>query len=136
MSHVVITCTCGPDRIAGRSVHSACPVPGHGDVPPDKVDPQTLADAGLEAVAHLNEAVLALMKARAAWVSRGLPADNAFPSSLDRLAGSITYQNDRMRKWAIAAQQVATERESRASASTDASTRDGDDSGSTQGGDR
>lgn len=112
MSHVVITCTCGSDRIAGWPVHSACAVPGHGDVPPDKVDPQTLADAGHEAVAHLNDAVLALMKARAAWVSRGLPADNPFPASLDRLASSITYQNERMRKWAVAAQQVATERES------------------------
>ena len=109
-SHVFITCTCGPDRIAGRSVHSACPVPGHGDVPPDLVDPQDLADAGREAVTHLQDAVLSLMKARAAWVSRGLPADNPFPLSLDRLAGSITYQNDRMRKWAIAAQTVATQR--------------------------
>lgn len=118
MSHVVITCTCGPDRIAGRSVHSACEVPGHGDVPPDPVDPQTLVDAGREAVVHLNDAVLALMKARAAWVSRGLPADNAFPASLDRLAGSITHQNQRMREWAAAAKTVAdsragtTERES------------------------
>lgn len=110
MSHVVVTCTCGPDRIAGRSVHSACEVPGHGDVPPDPVDPQTLVDAGWEAVVHLNDAVLALMKARAAWVSRGLPADNAFPASLDRLAGSITYQNDRMRKWAVAAERVAESR--------------------------
>lgn len=132
MSHVVITCTCGPDRIAGRPVHSACEVPGHGDVPPDPVDPQTLVDAGWEAVACLDVAVLALMKARAAWVSRGLPADNPFPSSLDRLAGSITYQNERMRKWAIAAQQVATERESRATATTDATTRDGAANGSSR----
>lgn len=110
MSHVVITCTCGPDRIAGRPVHSACEVPGHGDVPPDPVDPQALADAGREAVAHLDDAVLALMKARAAWVSRGLPANNSFPASLDRLAGSITRQNHHMRKWAAAAETVAERR--------------------------
>lgn len=110
-SHIVTTCTCGPDRIAGRPVHSACEVPGHGDVPPLPVDPQTLVDAGWEALDHLQDAVLALMKARAAWVSRGLPSTNAFPQSLDRLAGKITYQNDRLRRWTVAAERVAERRQ-------------------------
>lgn len=99
MSHVILTCTCP----------STCEVPGHGDVAL-LVDPQTLVDAGMEALGHLNDAVWALMKARAAWVSRGLPGDNPFPLSLDRLAESITYKNQRLLEWTVAAKTVAKNR--------------------------
>lgn len=110
MSHVVITCTCGPDRIAGRSVHSACPVPGHGDVPPDPVDPWALVEAGREALGHLDAAVRSVLAARAAWVSRGLDATNKFPQSLDVLAGTMTRNWEQLRRWTIAAEKVAQER--------------------------
>lgn len=110
MSHVVITCTCGPDRVFGRLVHSACEVPGHGDVPPDPVDPWALAEAGREALGHLDAAVQSVLAARAAWVSRGLDATNPFPTSLDVLAGSMSRQWQDLRKWTAAAVTVAERR--------------------------
>lgn len=110
MSHVVITCTCGPDRFANRPVHSACPVPGHGDVPADPVDPWALVEAGHEALSHLDNAVQSILKARASWVSRGLDSTNHFPASLDRLAGTMTHNWQDLRRWTAAAEQVAQER--------------------------
>lgn len=110
VSHVVITCTCGSDRLAGRPVHSACPVPGHGDVPPDPVDPWALVEAGREALGHLDDAVQSILKARAAWVSRGLDSTNSFPVSLDHLAASQSAQWQNLRKWVLAAQTVAERR--------------------------
>lgn len=101
-SHVIITCTCGTKLL--------CPVPGHVGVPPDPVDPLKLVAAGQEAQGHLADAVLALMKARASWVSRGLPADNRFPLTLDRLAESITHSNVELRRWTAGAMVVAERR--------------------------
>jgi hypothetical protein len=112
MSHVVITCTCGPDRIAGGPVHSACPVPGHGDVPRDPVDPWTLVEAGREALDHLDTATHAILAARASWVSRGLDPANRFPTSLDALAANLVHQRERFVRWVVAAQQVAERRTS------------------------
>lgn len=97
MSHVVLTCVC-PD---------ACPIPGHGTVPRDPVDPYDLVDASTEALGHIDEAVTALMKARAAWVSRGLDSDNQFPRSLDELAAGLVASSERLRRWAGAAKVVA-----------------------------
>lgn len=102
MSHVVITCTCGRQR--------PCEVPGHGDVPRDPVDPWALVDAGREALGHLDDAVRSIMKARAAWVSRGLDSTNNFPASLDRLAGTMEHNWRQLRDWTDAAQQVAERR--------------------------
>jgi hypothetical protein len=102
MSHTVITCTCGKPW--------PCPVPGHDMTPPDPVDPQALVDAGREALTHLDAAVQSVLAARAAWVSRGLPGDNAFPASLDGLAGSMNRQWMRLREWVAAAETVAKRR--------------------------
>lgn len=107
MSTVIISCTCGPDRIAERPVHSACPVPGHGDTPRDPVDPWTLVEAGRETLGHLDDAVQAILAARAAWVSRGLDPANPFPRSLDLTASNLSHQWQEMRKWTVAATTVA-----------------------------
>ena len=110
MSHVVITCTCR--RWDQLQEANECEVPGHGTMPPDPVDPKDLVAAGDEASKHLNEAVTSLMRARAAWVSRGLDSTNPFPVSLDHLAGRITRQNEHLRKWTAAAAVVAKRRKS------------------------
>lgn len=103
MSHVVITCTCNSDE--------PCQVPGHGVVPLE-VDPWVLVSAGEEALGHLRQAMASIISARAAWVSRGLPADNLFPRGLDhettRLVGSI----DNLRRWVDGARRVAERRSS------------------------
>lgn len=116
MSHVIITCTCGrPTGTAG--LHAACAVPGHGDVPRDPVDPWALVDAGLEAIRHLNDAMTALMKARAAWVGRGLDETNPFPVGLDIEAMSLAATISNMRDWTLAATSVAEQRAPRDNAS-------------------
>lgn len=102
MSHTVIDCTCRVDEL--------CPVPGHGHVPPGPVDPWVLVDAGTEALRHLDDAVRSVVAARAAWVSRGLLADNRFPRSLDRLAGGMVNDRRRLRAWTTAAKTVAERR--------------------------
>lgn len=66
--------------------------------------------AGREALGHLDAAARAILAARAAWVSRGLDATNAFPVSLDRLAASMTHQRGELRRWTVAAQTVAERR--------------------------
>lgn len=102
MSHVVLTCTC-------RSTET-CPVPGHGFVLPDPIDPDLLPEAIMAAFVHLDNAVQEVIKARREWVSRGLPADNPFPASLDRLAETMTADNNRLRDGARAAETVARRR--------------------------
>lgn len=99
MSHEVITCTC--------STKLLCPVPGHVSVPPDPVDPWALVDAGREALLHLFAAERQLIAARAAWVSRGLPGYNAFPTSLDRETAAVHAGIVDLRRWLAAATAVA-----------------------------
>lgn len=111
MSHEVITCTCRKWK-ASLNVDNGCPVPGHGIVPADPVDPWTLVEAGREALGHLMEVERHLIAARSAWVSRGLPGDNPFPVSLDRETMRFIAGRDAMRKWVAAAEKVARERQS------------------------
>lgn len=106
MTTVVIPCTCREDNEAQRVIPT-CQVPGHGVTPPDPVDPQVLVDAGYEAMHYIDDAVQALIKARSAWVSRGLPASNPFPQSLDRLTETIEHNWQDLRKWVAAAATVA-----------------------------
>lgn len=89
-------------------------VPGHGTVP-NLVDPQDLADAFAAMPAHISAAVTELMKARAEWVSRGLPADHSLMLWLDRKALELVHQGDQVRKWARGAKIV---KERRAKAKT------------------
>jgi hypothetical protein len=109
--HEVLRCTCGDKERHGhlREI-PPCPVPGHGTVPRDPVDPWTLVEAGREALTHLDAAVQSVLAARAAWVSRGLDDTNPFPRSLDRLAGSMTRNWEDMRRWTAAARVVAERR--------------------------
>ena len=107
MSHVVITCTCREDRLNETSV---CPVPGHALVPRPLVDPWDLVAAGDGIAEHLDAAVVELMKARAEWVGRGLPAEG-FASSwatwLDVTAREIGFQREAIVRWSLAARKVA-----------------------------
>jgi hypothetical protein len=109
--HTVIRCTCGEAKRAGhlREV-PPCQVPGHGTVPRDPVDPVALVEAGREALAHLDAAIQSVLAARAAWMSRGLDGTNPFPTSLDRLAGTMTHNWRELRRWTDAAAVVAERR--------------------------
>lgn len=102
VTHQVLWCTCATRLL--------CPVPGHVQVPPDPVDPNDLVAAGEEALRHIDAAVQSLLAARAAWVSRGLEDSNPFPRSLDRLAETLTRNNQDLRLWVVAAKTVAARR--------------------------
>lgn len=106
MSHEVITCLC--TRVEGNR-KAECQVPGHGNVP-NLVDPQAVVDAGAEALDHIDDAIQSILKARRAWVSRGLDGNNPFPTSLDELARNMTFQWQELRKFTAAAQTVADRR--------------------------
>ena len=108
-SHVVITCECTLIPNTLDRDPNDCQVPGHGNVP-ITVAPHVLVEFGQEVLGHLADAEMALIKARAAWVSRGLPGDNPFPVSIDRLVENLVYQRGEMRKWTSAAQTVAERR--------------------------
>lgn len=103
MSHEVITCTCGQAEPLG------CPVPGHGVVPLT-IDPWTLVEAGEAAIVELQRAQAALIAARAAWVSRGLPGDNPFPVGLDVETMRLVATIENMRRWTAGARKVAERR--------------------------
>lgn len=109
MSHVVLTCTCRQWN-ASLSIDDECPVPGHGMVPPDPVDPWALVEAGREALEHLAEVERHLIAARAAWVTRGLPCDNAFPLSIDRQTAGFVHSRHKLHRWVVAAAKVAEQR--------------------------
>lgn len=100
---------------------TTCEIPGHALVPRDPVDPHDLVKAGTEMVAHLNAAITEVMKARADWVSRGLPAEG-FASSwvqwCDGQAWRIIAQRDAIARWTKAARTVA-ERRSRSGGARD-----------------
>lgn len=104
MSHVVLTCTCATHLVG-------CPVPGHLAVPPNPIDPQDVADFGAEALAHLAAAEQSLLAARAAWVSRGLPASNPFPTSIDELVAGLHSRWEALRRWNAGARVVAERRQ-------------------------